>query len=376
VYRPKILVACQDQATRQRFAETMRFRYRAVAVEDGWLALHLVNTTQFSAMVIAERLESLSGLDVAYSVRESHRNAHVPIMLVAERITARIREMVESGVIDCCVDQGAEAGAFLFEFNSMCGAHAERAWAALESDVERVLSTARGTYKSVFAANTTDVPLDARLLAETADAVVEAVKNGRVTAVMRALQTHDDYTFVHSLSVSSVLAFFGREIGIRDGDLGVMAQAGFAHDFGKRVMPHAILYKPGLLDTSQMVVIRRHAQAAGEILRRSEGIPAEVINVAERHHERLNGTGYPNGLTGAEIDDLSMVAAIGDVFSALIDNRCYKPRYAPQEALRMLRDMAGPHLEPHHVAKFVEVMNDTGFAAWMAPPLDEGTAAE
>ena len=81
--RPKILVACQDRATRQRMAETMRFHYRAVAVEDGWLALHLVNTTGFSAMVIAERLASLSGLDVAYSVRTSGSNAQVPIMLVA-----------------------------------------------------------------------------------------------------------------------------------------------------------------------------------------------------------------------------------------------------------------------------------------------------
>ncbi|MBN2751502.1 MAG: HD domain-containing protein [Rhodospirillaceae bacterium] len=376
MHRPKILIACQDQATRQRFTESVRFRYRAVAVEDGWLALHLINTSQFSAMVITERLESLNGLDVAYSVRESHRNAHIPIMLVAQRITTRIREMIESGIVDCCIDETAETGAFLFEFNAMCGAHAESAWSALDADIEHVLRTTRNTYKTVFSENTTDIPMDSRLLSAAADTVVDAVRNGRITAVMKALQTHDDYTFVHSLSVAAVLAFFGREIGIRDGDLGIMAQAGFAHDFGKRTTPQAILYKPGLLDTAQMVVIRRHAQAAGDILRRSDGIPAEVINVAERHHERLNGTGYPNGLHGAEIDDLSMVAAIGDVFSALIDNRCYKPRYAPQEAIRMLRDMAGPHLEPHHVAKFVEVMHDTDFASCMASPLTDEAAAE
>ena len=78
--RPKILVACQDRSARQRLSETFRFRYQTVAVDDGWLALHLVNTTAFEAMVIAERLDSLSGLDVAVSVRESHRNSTVPIM--------------------------------------------------------------------------------------------------------------------------------------------------------------------------------------------------------------------------------------------------------------------------------------------------------
>ncbi len=352
----------------------MRFRYRAVAVEDGWLALHLVNTADFSAMVISERLESLSGLDVAYSVRTSGFNMDVPIMLVAREVTPRIREMLEGGIIDRCIDETAETGAFLFEFNAMCGARAERAWTDLSDDVERVLRGARDAYSSVFAATSTEEPLDARLIKNTADLVVEAVQNGRITAVMNALQDHQDYTFVHSLSVSAVLAFFGREIGIRGDGLGVMAQAGFSHDFGKRVISHAILYKPGLLDTAQMVVIRRHAQAAGEILRHSDGVPTEVINVAERHHERMDGTGYPNGLTGAGIDDLSMVAAIGDVFSALIDNRCYKPRYTPDEALRMLRNMAGPHLEPHHVAKFVEVMSDTGFASWMAPPMEPPAA--
>ena len=366
--RPKILVACQDRSSRLRLAETFRFRYQTVAVEDGWLALHLVNTTAFEAMVIAERLDSLSGLDVAYSVRQSQRNATVPIMLVARAITPRIREMVEHGVVDRCVDETAETGAFLFEFNSMCGAYAERAWKDLDADVNRVLKSARGAYSSVFDFDTPDVPLDGAVLKAVADEVVGAVRNGRITAVMQALQTHDDYTFVHSLSVSAVLAFFGNQIGIREGDLCVMAQAGFAHDFGKRVMPHAVLYKPGPLDTAQMVVIRRHAAAAGQILRCSRGIPAEVINVAERHHEHLDGTGYPNGLAGTQIDDLSLVAAIGDVFSALVDNRCYKPGYAPEEAIRMLGDMAGPHLEPNLVKKFAEVMHDTGFASWVAPP--------
>ena len=68
------------------------------------------------------------------------------------------------------------------------------------------------------------------------------------------------------------------------------------------------------------------------------------------------------------ITDLSLVASVADVFSALVDNRCYKPGYAPEEALRMLGDMAGPHLEPNYVKRFTEVMHDTGFASWVAPP--------
>ena len=128
--------------------------------------------------------------------------------------------MMEAGVIDCCIDENGETGAFLFEFNAMCGERVGRAWADLDTDVGRMLSTARASFSSVFAATTTDVPLDPRLISNVADQVVDAVRKGHITAAMKALQAHDDYTFVHSLSVSAVLAFFGREIGIRDGDLG------------------------------------------------------------------------------------------------------------------------------------------------------------
>ena len=78
----RVLIACGDEGRRRSLAEAMRFRSEVVPIGDGWLALHLVNAESFSAMVIAENLESLNGLDVAYSVRDGHRNADVAIMLV------------------------------------------------------------------------------------------------------------------------------------------------------------------------------------------------------------------------------------------------------------------------------------------------------
>ena len=367
--RPKVLIASSERDVRDRLTETLRFRFQAVTVGDGWMALHLVNAESFAALVVTERLESLSGLDVAYTVREGGRNRAVPILLLAGRIDERIRAMVAGGVVDRCIDAGAETGVFLFEFNAMCAARAERAWDTLAPDVRRVLKTARHSYNAIFESESVREGIDPAWLSVTADAVVDAVKTGRITAVLTALQNHDDYTFVHSLSVAAVLAFFGRQIGIRDSDLGLMAQAGFAHDLGKRAIPHAVLYKPGFLEAAQMDLIRRHAMAGGEILMRSHGIPAEVMHVAMRHHEHMDGSGYPRGLKGAEIDDLSLVAAIADVFSAISDNRCYKPRNSATESLRSVRRMAGSHLESHHVAKFFEVMTDTGFAAALDAPL-------
>jgi HD-GYP domain-containing protein (c-di-GMP phosphodiesterase class II) len=179
---------------------------------------------------------------------------------------------------------------------------------------------------------------------------------------MNAAQHHDDSTFVHLLSVATVLAFYGQAVGIKGRDLNVMAQAGFAHDIGKRVTPHAILYKPGSLESHEMRVMKNHAADAGHILRASDGVPSEVITVAERHHERIDGGGYPNGLKLGQLDELSMVASVGDIFCALTDRRCYKPRLSEPEALNMLQIMAGDHLEPHHTRTFVHLIRDTGFS--------------
>jgi len=341
----------------------MRFRSEVVPIGDGWLALHLVNAESFSAMVIAENLESLNGLDVAYSVRDGHRNADVAIMLVARKVSERIQDMYETGIIDACIHENTSSGSFLFHFNAMCATKAEQAWDKLDSCVTKVLRTARGAYNDIFKANCTSQPLDPKLLSDTADAVVDAVVSGKIDVVMSALQQHDDSTFAHLLSVASVLAFYGNEVGVRKADLNLMAQAGFAHDIGKRATPHAILYKPGPLADIEVVVMRQHSSDASSILRVSDGIPSEVIKVAERHHERMDGSGYPYGLAGAQIDDLSMVSSIGDVFSALIDRRCYKPSFSPAEALRMMSSMAGAHLEPFHTRRFIEVMDDTKFGA-------------
>jgi HD-GYP domain-containing protein (c-di-GMP phosphodiesterase class II) len=340
----------------------MRFRSEVVPVGDGWLALHLINSNAFSAMVIAEKLDSLSGIDVAYSVRGDGGNMDVAVMFLANKVSTRIRDMYESGIIDCCIHESASDGAFLFSFYSMCATRKEAKWSELDPDVARVLQSARATYNAIFSAQSATIPLDAAQLEQTADYIVDSLATGRITAVMNAAQHHDDSTFVHLLSVATVLAFYGQAVGIKGRDLNVMAQAGFAHDIGKRVTPHAILYKPGSLESHEMRVMKNHAADAGHILRASDGVPSEVITVAERHHERIDGGGYPNGLKLGQLDELSMVASVGDIFCALTDRRCYKPRLSEPEALNMLQIMAGDHLEPHHTRTFVHLIRDTGFS--------------
>ena len=107
---------------------------------------------------------------------------------------------------------------------------------------------------------------------------------------------HHDYTFAHSFRVASHLATFALATGMRRADAELLAQAGLLHDIGKTAIPVAILDKPGPLDSSEWPEVRRHPQVAAEVLERSQALPAHLIRIALRHHERLDGSGYPHGL--------------------------------------------------------------------------------
>ena len=133
---------------------------------------------------------------------------------------------------------------------------------------------------------------------------------------------------------------------MRRDDAELLAQAGLLHDIGKTAIPVGILDKPGPLDSSEWPVVQRHPLVAAEVLRRTPALPAHLIRIALRHHERLDGSGYPHGLAGAAIDEPSLLCAIADVHTALTDRRAYRNPLDDAAALAHMRPFAGRHFEP------------------------------
>jgi HD-GYP domain-containing protein (c-di-GMP phosphodiesterase class II) len=154
------------------------------------------------------------------------------------------------------------------------------------------------------------------------------------------------------------MAVFGLALGMREGDLLLLAQAGLLHDVGKSAIPFEILEKPGPLDRREWHMMRQHPRLSGEILRRNPAFAEDIVRAAENHHERLDGSGYPRALKGIEIDDLSLVCAITDVYGALTDKRAYKRRCSSGEAVEIMRTMTECHLEPSFFVRFEEMVRD------------------
>jgi HD-GYP domain-containing protein (c-di-GMP phosphodiesterase class II) len=127
---------------------------------------------------------------------------------------------------------------------------------------------------------------------------------------------------------------------------------------GKLSVPTAILTKPGPLDDDEMAIVQMHAAWGDELLAQL-GFPEHVRRAVRGHHERLDGTGYPDGLRGATLDLPTRILAVADVYDALVSDRVYRPAWEPQRALALLREGAGTAFDADCVSTLERLVEGT-----------------
>ena len=163
-------------------------------------------------------------------------------------------------------------------------------------------------------------------------------------------ERHHDRTFQHCLLVTGVGVAFAQHLGFSQKDQERVSFAGMVHDVGKAKIPLTILDKPGALDDDEWAIMRQHPRFGAEALKDSDA-SSDVLDVVLHHHEYLDGTGYPDGLQGAQIKDFVRLMTISDVFGALMERRSYKPPLPMHDAYRILLKM-GPKLDRDMVREF------------------------
>jgi len=188
--------------------------------------------------------------------------------------------------------------------------------------------------------------------------LVDAVTNHDYRTILDGVRDHDNYSYVHSLRVATFLSLFGQTIGLRGDDLLVLASGGLVHDIGKMSIPFDVLNKPGRLEGQEWEVMKSHVARTVAYLKDHAHVPHAVMTIAEQHHEKLDGSGYPHQVKGAALDELARMASIVDVFGALTDRRVYKPPMPPEKALGIMSREMGAELDQHLLGLFSEMLLD------------------
>jgi HD-GYP domain-containing protein (c-di-GMP phosphodiesterase class II) len=165
------------------------------------------------------------------------------------------------------------------------------------------------------------------------------------------LKTQDDYTYMHSMAVCALMVALGRQVGLDAQACRAAGLAGLMHDIGKALMPLEVLNKPDRLTDAEYAVMRTHPERGHALL--AGGAAAEAtLDVVLHHHERIDGTGYPHRLAGAQISQLARMGAICDVYDAITSNRPYKTGWDPAKSLSRMASWRG-HFDETLFAAFV-----------------------
>lgn len=231
--------------------------------------------------------------------------------------------------------------------------------AGLEAEVQRarrILEEGRGIVEAMFSevrlGRTVDAEAAMPLVASISDSVL---RNPQALLSVARLKNADDYTYLHSMAVAGLMSALARQLQLPEPQVLEAAMGGLLHDMGKAATPLHILNKPGKLTDEEFEVMRRHA-ADGHRLLVAGGVEnATVLDIALHHHEKIDGSGYPNRLAGDAISPMARMAAICDVYDAVTSNRPYRHGWCPADSLRRMAGWQG-HFDPTVFQAFVKCL--------------------
>lgn len=193
----------------------------------------------------------------------------------------------------------------------------------------------------------------ARVLVEEISESVN--RNATALLSLARLKTADDYTYMHSVAVCALMMALGRQLQLEEENISRAGMAGLLHDLGKAIMPLEVLNKPGKLTDEEFAIMKSHpSEGHRMLLKTGEAVDPVVLDVCLHHHEKTDGSGYPEGLSGQQISLFAKMGAVCDVYDAITSNRPYKAGWDPAESIRKMAEWADGHFDSRIFQAFVK----------------------
>lgn len=276
-------------------------------------------------LLLDYRMPVIDGLEFARRFRRAPANRDIPIVLVTVVGDEPIRQAaLDAGVIDFLVKPVRPR-----ELRARC-----RNLLQLRQQSEGVKQRA--------------LSLEQRLLSSMHE--VEERERETLSRLARAIEYRDTGTSAYLERMAHIAGLIAEELGMSESEVRMIEMAAPLHDMGKIAIPDAVLMKPGPLDEDEISIMRRHPRIGHELLSGSQNRFIQIgAMIALRHHERFDGSGYPDGLKGEDIPLEARIVAVADVFDALISRRPYKPAWEVDAALEYLSAQRGRLFDPRCV---------------------------
>lgn len=173
----------------------------------------------------------------------------------------------------------------------------------------------------------------------TSDLMKAITENDAIAVDINALKISDEYTFKHSLDVATMSMIIAKQYGFKENEVYEVGVSGLLHDIGKSKIPNELLNKAGKLTDEEFELMKQHSLFSYSILKEKQDISDMVKIGALQHHEKMNGRGYPMGVTGEKINLFARIISVVDIYDALVTERPYKKAFTPRDAVEMIMSM-------------------------------------
>jgi len=301
--------------------------YKTVSVSDGVSALRMIKKESFDLILLDIMMADMSGLEVCRYLRIDPENANIPVIfLTANSDRDTITKAYKVGGSDYIKKP-------FYKEELLARVETRLNLRDYEKNLEETV------IKRTQEIHETQVQL-MHILGSVAEG-------------------HSEETQYHVKRVAAFSYKLAVLYGLDEQEANLLKDASFLHDIGKIAIPDSILHKQGVLTNSEYKKMKQHAALGADMLKHSH-LPlfkaAKIV--AEEHHEKWDGTGYPKGLKGEQIHIYGRIVAIADVFDALSFKRAYKDKWENSEVLSYMKDMSGKHFDPKLIELFFDNIDD------------------
>lgn len=344
-----ILVVDDDSMTRVLMNTILsRMSYQVSEAFDGIDGWEKVLALSPDLIILDVSMPRMDGLELTQKLKKEPNTKNIPIMIVSnhDEVTDRVKA-VEAGADDF-LPKPVEQIILKAKVNSLLKIKSYNDYMlTYQNKLEEEVAKQTASLKNAF---------------DELDAASKKLKRYSLDTILRlsqAAEYKDQETGQHIQRIGYYIQRIGRAILLKDQEIEEFLYASPMHDVGKIGIPDNILMKPGKLDEEEWVIMKQHTTIGGKILSGSDSSTLQTAEIiALTHHEKWNGTGYPNNLKGLQIPLSGRLTAIADVFDALTSKRPYKDAFPMEKAFAIMKEGKGNHFDPDLIDAFFSVKDD------------------
>ncbi len=337
------VLVCDDELMNRKVASKILKKegFDVVEAVDGKEAITVLQTTKVDLILMDLMMPVMDGYEATKLIKESEEFCDIPIIVIsALSDKSAITKALEFGAIE----------------------YLTKPFDIIDFRLRVQNCVKIGVYQNMLKERKLLLESEVKEKTKELQMALNEVQNSEkeiLSILEKTAEYRDNETSAHTRRVGEMSAFIASKLGWSEERVELMRLASPMHDIGKVGIPDNILLKPGKLDDEEFDIMKTHAEIGYEILSKKQ-TPLLLLSaeIALNHHEKYNGTGYPNGLKGDDIKLSGAIVSVTDVFDALLSERPYKKAFSIEKTIEIITADSGTHFDPKVVDIFLENIDE------------------